>query len=119
MPARKRKTALKLLEGRIRSSDASPTPAEAPKPQELPEPPGYFNAVQATAWQDICRPLCQRRLWGDELALWAESFALLLVEAREQGESRPNRAILRLYARDLHALSADTAAPQEDPFEGF
>ncbi len=117
MPART-KTAVQILtEKGVFDRARESKPAE--KPQEAPSPPAYFNEPQATAWRDICKPLCEARAWKDALALWAESFALLLAEAREQGETKPNRAQLRLYCNDLRQLVGDAAPAEPNPFDEF
>lgn len=117
MPARP-KTAVQLLteKGVLRPEQPRSKP-EPPAAQEVPQPPAYFDEPQSTAWRDVCKPLCEARAWKDALALWAESFALLLAQAREQGETKPNRAQLRLYANDLRQLVGDGAPAEANPFD--
>lgn len=120
MPTRE-KIAARLIQLRFPRSpgkDDSDT-----KPQKVPRGPAYFNIEQRAAWRDICRPICARRLWADHLATWAETFALLLAEARgaaNDDEKKPNRAQLRLYTNDLRFLIGKAGPPAaKNPFSEF
>ena len=126
MPQRPKPTALQLIQGqRGRKKER---PALAPPPehrnQKVPRAPANFNDAEKRAWRDICKPLCDRGLWSDHLALWAESFAYLLAVSRSECRNDPdfkvNRAQLRLYARDQQTIVDFTTPPKgPNPFAEF
>ena len=86
--------------------------------QSIPRAPRHFSDDERRAWRDVCRPICDRRLWTDHLKLWAEGFAVLLAVSRNRDTDKFNRSILRLYARDQQSI-IDLAPPRPKRYRSF
>lgn len=109
MPQRPVPTAVQLIQSHRNSRKrTSPEPSAKPQKQKITRAPTHFSNEEKRAWKDIVKPLCDRGLWSDHLALWAENFAYLLATQRSDQRDDPNfrinRAQLRLYARDLQMM---------------
>lgn len=125
MPARKASDYMRLVDGKMPKRPQVATPADARPvdqipsggnvpPQKVPRAPRHFSKVERGAWRDICKPICDRRLWHDRYALWAESYAVLLARSRQRDEDgqplKFNQAQLRLFSNDLRQILATVNA---------